>query len=246
MRLNFTKKDFENIKKDHFIVKRNVISFRELKKLNEEFNKVSKKINNKRDLHLFEKGKLTTISSIHNIHLYSKFYKNFIKKSGLSKLVQIIYGSKSKRIFNSSLFAKPAKIGLETKPHQDNAFFNLSKGEALTCWMPINKSTKKNGTMYYYKNSGVLGDLKHAPKGNLGASMSVKNLKPLKKFKKVFVNVNKGDCIIHNALVVHGSKKNVSKFSRRAFNFSTASQDKVNLKKFNYYKKNLKIYLKKK
>ena len=71
--------------------------------------------------------------------------------------------------------------------------------------------------MFYYKNSARLGDLEHIPKGNVGASMTIKNKNPLKNFKKNLLK-KKGDCIIHNALVVHGSKKNVSK-SRRALIF---------------------------
>ena len=75
--------------------------------------------------------------------------------------------------------------------------------------------------------------------------MTVKNKTPLKNFKKKFVEVKKGDCIIHNALVVHGSKKNVSKKSRRAFNFSVASRDKINKKKFSIYKLKLRSFLQK-
>ena len=143
MKFNFSKKDVKDLKKNHFILKKKVFNFKELKKFEDEFTRISTKIKNNRDIHFFFKGKKKTISSIHNIHLYSSFYKNFIKRSGLSTLVKKIYGSKSNRIFNASLFAKPSKVGLETKPHQDNAFFNLSKGEALTCWVPINNSSKK-------------------------------------------------------------------------------------------------------
>lgn len=246
MKINFSSKDIKKIKEDNFIVKKKVISFNKLKRLNEEFEKISKKIKIKRDLHYFNNRGKKIVSSIHNIHLYSKYYKKFIKSSGLSKLVHQVYGSKSDRIFNASLFAKPAKLGLETKPHQDNAFFNLSKGEALTCWIPMDNSSAKNGTMYYYKKSANLGDLEHTPKGNVGASMTIKNKKSLKNFKKEFIEIKKGDCIIHNALVVHGSEKNISKKSRRAFNFSVASKDKVSKKKFNIYKLKLQSFLKNK
>ena len=245
MKINFTSQDVKKIKEDNFIVKKKVISLKKLKKLNNEFEKISRKIKNKRDIHFFKNGSKKIVSSIHNIHLYSKYYKKFIKSSRLSDLVKQVYGSKSDRVFNASLFAKPAELGLETRPHQDNAFFNLSKGEALTCWMPIDNSSSKNGTMFYYKNSARLGDLEHIPKGNVGASMTIKNKTPLKNFKKKFVEVKKGDCIIHNALVVHGSKKNVSKKSRRAFNFSIASRDKINKKKFSVYKLKLRSFLQK-
>ena len=101
----------------------------------------------------------------------NKYYKKIIEESGLDKMVLCLFGSKSQRIFNSSFFAKPSMVGLATKIHQDNAYFNLAKGQALTCWIALDKSNQKNGGMFYYKGSSNLGDLEHFPDGNLGASM---------------------------------------------------------------------------
>ena len=67
--------------------------------------------------------------------------------------------------------------------------------------------------------------------------------KVIKKFKKIFINVSPGDCVIHDALVVHGSRSNISYKNRRAFNFSIASKDKINKKKLNLYKNKLKKFL---
>ena len=46
---------------------------------------------------------------------------------------------------NSSYFAKPKFQGLETKTHQDNAFFCMDPPEIATCWMPLSSANKKNG-----------------------------------------------------------------------------------------------------
>ena len=161
--------------------------------------------------------------------------------------MKLRYGSISKRIFNSSLFAKPKNIGLSTKIHQDNAFFNLNNAEALTCWVALDKSDKENGGLFYYKGSSKLGLFNHIPEGNLGASMTIKKTdkfkREIKKFKKIFIDVKPGDCVIHDALVVHGSESNVSSKNRRAFNFSIASRDKINSKKLAIYKAKLKKFL---
>ncbi len=71
MKINFSSKDIKKIKEDNFIVKKKVISFNKLKRLNEEFEKISKKIKIKRDLHYFNNRGKKIVSSIHNIHLYS-------------------------------------------------------------------------------------------------------------------------------------------------------------------------------
>lgn len=246
--MNIQKEVIRKLKKDNFVVIKSFFNKSTLKKVKDEFTRIEKKITNKRDRHyIVQNSENRTLSSLHNIHLYSNFYKKLIKESGLNQIVFYLYGSKSNRIFNSSFFAKPNTVGVATKIHQDNAFFNLKKGEALTCWVALDDSNKKNGGMFYYRGSSKLGDLEHTPQGNLGASMTVlKNkdfFKKIKKYKKSYVSVKAGDCIIHNALVVHGSSKNVSRANRRAFNFSIASKDKVDRKKLNVYKEKLRNFL---
>ena len=87
----------------------------------------------------------------------------------------------------------------------------------------------------------------HIPEGNLGASMTIKKTEKfkneIKKFKKIFIDVYPGDCVIHDALVVHGSNSNISYKNRRAFNFSIASRDKINKRKLKLYKNKLKKFL---
>jgi ectoine hydroxylase-related dioxygenase (phytanoyl-CoA dioxygenase family) len=65
----------------------------------------------------------------------------------------------------------------------------------------------------------------------------------IKKYKKIFIDVQPGDCVIHDALVAHGSESNISSKNRRAFNFSISSKDKVNAKSLKKYKDKLKNFL---
>ena len=243
--------DIEKFQKDNFLVIKNFISKKKINFLIKEFSKCEKKIKNPRDIHYLNKGSKKKLSSMHNIHLYSKAYKKFILNSNLKKIIKDLNGACSNEIFNSSFFAKKPGVGLETKMHQDNAYFNLKKAEVLTCWIPVDRPSKKNGTLYYYKGSAKLGNLKHVPKGNLGTSMCIENDKNLKKrlikFEKIFIDINPGDCVIHNGLVVHGSKKNISSTNRRAFNFSLKSKrDQVDIKRLSLYKRKLKKFIFKK
>ena len=237
----------DKLKKANFVIIKNFFDRNVLSKIKAEI-KILKDIEmHKRDKHYIKVKDNLILSSMHNIHLYSAYYKNLILDSKLREIVKLRYGSTSKRIFNSSLFAKPKNVGLSTKIHQDNAFFNLNNAEALTCWVAIDKSDKDNGGLFYYKGSSKLGLFNHIPEGNLGASMTIKKTEKfknaIKKFKKTFINVCPGDCVIHDALVVHGSKSNISSKNRRAFNFSIASRDKINNKKLKLYKNKLKKFL---
>ena len=149
--MNIEKEVIRKLKKDNFVVIKSFFDKGTLKKVKDEFTRIEKKITNKRDRHyIVQNGKNKTLSSLHNIHLYSNFYKKLIKESGLNQIVFYLYGSKSNRVFNSSFFAKPNTVGVATKIHQDNAFFNLKPIEAITCWIPVNNVNRKNSPLFYF------------------------------------------------------------------------------------------------
>ncbi len=244
-------KIIETLNNDNFVIIKKFFTQRTLNEIKKEIKRIEKMDLNKRDKHyVYDIKNKKVLSSIHNIHLYSDFYKDLINNCELKNILLERYGSRSKRIFNASLFAKPKTFGLKTKIHQDNAFFNLKKGEALTCWVALDASNKQNGGLFYYKGSSSLGLQKHIPEGNLGASMTVYQdtefLEKIKRFKKVYIDVKPGDCVIHDALVIHGSENNNSTTNRRAINFSISSLDKVDKIKLKKYKTKLKDFLVKK
>ena len=72
---------------------------------------------------------------------------------------------------------------------------------------------------------------KHIASFAPGSSQKVKDIKDLKrKFKTKSFDLVPGDCLIHHSQVVHGSKKNISKTSRRGFTIINSSSAKVNKK----------------
>ena len=205
-----------------------------------------KKIKNKlENIHYL---KTKQLSSIHNIANYMSYHKKFLDGTRIQEVFHEIFGPLEKKLFNSSYFLKPRKVGIATKAHQDNAFFNLNPCEAFTCWVPTDSVTKQNSSLYYYLGSNKGGLLPHEPQGNLGASLSIPKKyinRVRKKYKKHYVQLKKGDCIIHNPLVVHGSERNRSSIDRGAFNFSIKSKKaKKDVVGWNDYRKKLSTYLK--
>ena len=233
-----------------FVILKKSIPKSLVKKIHSELKKIVKKnkISNKlRDIHLFKDG---TISSAHNLIEYVPSYSLLLKTPKIEKFAKTIFGELSKKHFNSSYFAKPKNQGLETKPHQDNAFFCMEPPDVATFWMPITFANKANGCLYYYPKSHALGNIKHKPEGNLGASMNIpKNLikKVKQKFEKKYIELELGDCVIHNSQVVHGSDANFSKLDRNAFNFSLASKMATKNKSlYKNYQNNLSLFLRQK
>lgn len=236
----------KNLKKSGFVVLKNFFSKKFVQKLYKktiqlyENNKIT---NNLRDIHKFSDG---TLSSIHNISEYLPYYNNVLKQENVKILSTSYFKTGFEFKLNSSYFAKPPNKGLETKPHQDNAFFCMNPIEVLTFWFPIEYSGPENGPLYYYPETNKKNFI-HRPLGNLGTSMSINTnaLRQIKKnIKKTYIEVDIGDCVIHDGLVVHGSDRNISSVSRKAFNFSLFGNNSVqNEKLFAKYKENLKNYL---
>ena len=82
--------------------------------------------------------------------------------------------------------------------------------------------------------------MKHEPSFAKGSSQRIKNKNFLKKFKKVTPKLAKGDALIHNALIVHGSKKNISNLARKGITFQFVDKNaKIDLKNMKKYEEQL-------
>ena len=168
----------------------------------------------------------------------------WIKKfSNNKKITQI-----TKKLLNTNLFklrqavyfAKPKKTGLAAPEHQDNFFWNLSNGNAITVWIALTNSNHKNGGIYYFNSFHKYGILDHKKSFMKGTSQTIKSKNFLKKFLKVCPSLKRGDALIHHSLIVHGSKENKSNFSRRGITFQFMLKNtKINQRKKLEYEKKL-------
>ncbi len=139
------------------------------------------------------------------------------------------------------LFAKPARKGLPSPNHQDNFYWGVNGSNALTFWIALDKSTKKNGSVHYYDGTHKFGILKHDPSYAKGSSQKISDMKFLKSFNLSQPELEPGDAIIHHSLVVHGSSKNLSKSYRRGWTIQFKDKfAKYDLKQIKAYEKSLR------
>lgn len=234
----------EDLKRDGFTVVRGAFDEATLTKLEAELARMRDVVSAKRDIHFIDKEK-SILSSMHNMHEHSPFWCDLVRTSGIFDLVEQTYGSVDRRVFNGSFFAKPARHGLATAAHQDNAYNYIKGGEILTGWISLDRANAENGGLYYYAGSHRLGDIDHLPLGNLGASMAVTEdmIGDLGLEEPVVLDLHRGDCVIHNALVIHGSADNTSERERRGCNFSAASAAEWDREAFARYEKKLNAFL---
>lgn len=206
------KKQIQEYEEKGFFVLKKFLSKIEIKNCSKSLEDYAKRFKSKNNRNInFTKN--NTVNSIHDLEKWI-WTKNLRKKFKKRYLIKNIIKSEPKN-FGSEYFAKPSKYGLESPPHQDNFYWCVNNNRGITVWISLDKASKINGGVYYYVGSHKLGLLKHKPSFAPGSSQTIKSINKLKKYKIVIPKLNPGDCIIHNSLVVHGSKKNNSNKSRR-------------------------------
>lgn len=231
-------KDIREYESKGFIILKNFLSKNEVINCSKSLEDYAKRFKSKNNRNInFTKN--NTVNSIHDLDkwIWTKNLRNKFKKK---YFLDNIIGSKVKN-FGSEYFAKPPKYGLESPPHQDNFYWCVNNDKGITVWISLDKANKRNGGVYYFEGSHKLGLLNHKPSFAPGSSQTVKSFKKLKNCKKTIPKLNPGDCIIHNSLVVHGSKKNNSNISRRGITIRFIPHgSKILNNKRNNYEKSLK------
>ena len=131
--------------------------------------------------------------------------------------------------------------------HQDNYFWNIIDSKAVNVWIALSNANKRNGGVFYLKESHKKGIINHVPSFMKGTSQKIPEHKIKKNnFKKFFPNLKQGDCVIHHCEVIHGSERNLSNFDRIgiAISFKNKSS-KINLLNKKIYERKVKENLNK-
>ena len=243
------KKNKYNLEKNGFCVFRKALTSDFLSSVEKEVLKFSWSNIGKAEVNIIKTENKCILSSSHNMVEQIKNFEVLYENKHFQNFFEYSLGTKPNlnSKINSSYFFK-SKESKEIKLHQDNAYFNLENGvKCLTFYIPVHKQNKKYGTIFYFSGSHILGDLEHVPKGNLGASMCLENLKHLKNLrnhKVIYLDLSPGDIVVHNALVVHGTLGNPMNKLCEAFNFTLIEEsNKQDIIKHKKYKENLEKFL---
>ena len=227
-----------------FVKINNLLSASEIKIIKkdlEDFKDKQQNILSGKDINFTNDG---SINSIHTMDSW-KWTKKIQNDKRLKNLAEVFLREKPDN-YGAELFAKPAKTGMASPPHQDNFYWGINDANAITVWIALNKSDKKNGGVFYYKGSNHLGLLEHKPSFAPGSSQTIKYPEGMKFFEKKIPSLKPGDCIIHNVLVVHGGEKNLSNMPRVGWTIRYKSKKSYRDTKIaDNHKKDLAMQLKK-
>ena len=120
-------------------------------------------------------------------------------------------------LWNSSFFAKPAKIGSKTPWHQDGEYWPVRPLATCSVWVAVDHSTEENGCLQVIPGSHKNRRLRpHDYNGSEGLSL------PLELKSDEFdessaekIVLRAGQISLHDVYLVHGSEPNRSERPRR-------------------------------
>lgn len=151
------------------------------------------------------------VNSIHALHHYP-FFAELLHGLSMRNLASVYLGE-SVRPQAAELFAKPAKVGLPSPWHQDNAYWCLSPPVGVTIWIALDRCDVDNGALMYICGSHRVGALPHDPSYVPGSSLGIATAH-LPGDERVIPWLQPGDALLHHCLTVHGSLANTSERAR--------------------------------
>ena len=154
-------------------------------------------------------------------HRNSKFMQ-LAKSTRLKILMGQIFGKKVKsyRLYLSTSVFKSKDVRAKTEYHQDMPFWK-GKSNKFSAWISLNKVTKKSGSMCYVPGTHKQKIRKYVKIAGYGhKKKSFYKCRNVNPSKRVIVETEIGDVIIHHTKIIHGSEENILKKDRFALVFT--------------------------
>ena len=121
-------------------------------------------------------------------------------------------------LWNSSRFAKPARVGTRTPWHQDGEYWPIHPLATCTVWIALDASTRENGCLRFlpgtHRGRTLTTHHHNDAKGNaLALELDAEHVD---ESKAVDVELQPGQISLHDVYLMHGSEPNTSGRPRRA------------------------------
>jgi ectoine hydroxylase-related dioxygenase (phytanoyl-CoA dioxygenase family) len=154
------------------------------------------------DVFRTKNGDVKQIQNLQDIELFQ-----FIKK-----YIELVYTDEGCEVLNMQYFIKHPDYKI-TAPHQDGAYFDNLDDDIYTFWIPLQPVNIENSTMFYVDWNGKreivphesIGTNVRTRTGKTGYSQYT-SVYPLESFTPV--QLEYGDCVVHNQFSTHYSNEN--------------------------------------
>lgn len=110
----------------------------------------------------------------------------------------------------TQMFGKAPRIGKETPAHQDGYYFKLVPNEALTMWLPLDRTDEQNGCIRYVPGSHRGPVRPHGTSKVFGFSQGITDYAQADFDAEHVIVADPGDLIVHHSLTIHRADPNQS------------------------------------
>lgn len=142
---------------------------------------------------------------------------DFVTDPELLDLVSAVIGPDIV-LWASSVFCKPAGVGLEVPWHQDGQYWPIHPRATVTVWIALDEVTTENGCMRVIPGSHRMGEFSHEVSDREDLVLNnVLNDPRLDLSRAYDVVLEAGQLSLHDVNLVHGSQPNRSTRRRAGF-----------------------------
>lgn len=148
--------------------------------------------------------------------VYDLAFLNYARNETILDMVEQVLGSNI-ALWNSSLFAKPAKIGSKTPWHQDGEYWPIRPLATCSVWIAVDDSTRENGCLRFIPGSHKTKQLaSHHKNEARGLSLPLElDADQFDESAAVDIELEAGQMSLHDVYLMHSSEPNGSDKPRR-------------------------------
>lgn len=147
---------------------------------------------------------------------YDVSFLNYARNSALLDMIEQIIGPNI-ILWNSSFFAKPAKVGSRTPWHQDGEYWPIRPLATCSVWIAVDDSNIGNGCLQFIPGSHQHRELKtHNFNGDKDLALPLElDESSFDDGEAVHIELEAGQISLHDVFLMHASDPNESEAPRR-------------------------------
>ncbi len=147
---------------------------------------------------------------------YDPWFLNVARRPEILDMVEQVLGSDF-ALWNSSFFAKPARVGSRTPWHQDGEYWPIEPLATCTVWIALDASTPENGCLRVIPGSHRsqrLARHNRSDAPNIALNLEL-DAAEFDESAAVDIILQPGEISLHDVYLYHGSEPNLSPNPRR-------------------------------
>jgi len=156
-----------------------------------------------------DKTDLTTLFRLDRLAEHNPFFDRLRKSPRYMQLAATLLDDDAVP-HGVQMFGKAPRLGNETPPHQDGFYFMLEPNQALTMWLPLDRTDLGNGCIRYVSGSHKRGVQPHSKSAVFGFSLGLTEFSEEDRNQEIAVEADPGDLIVHHSLTYHRADRNLS------------------------------------